>query len=291
MMFCCGCAHDLAEQMVAAPNNRLGADRSAPVGATAPAMDETHFMVTVGPPKAELAVWVMEPRTQVVRGTILMLHGFVANHNFVRNAAEVFCAAGYRAVLVDLRGHGESTGDHVTFGVVESRDMVQVTDYLQAHHLAGAKVGVYGTSLGAAIAIEYAGIDPRVSSVVAVAPFATLKEEAPRFGRTMVPMPGLFMSPTDYAEVLKDAGEIGEFDPASASPLAAIGRTKARVLLIHGALDNVIPHEDSEQLHAAAPANSELKILPAHGHMTACLDLTGEVPRLAREFFERNLKP
>jgi pimeloyl-ACP methyl ester carboxylesterase len=63
------------------------------------------------------------------------------------------------------------------------------------------------------------------------------------------------------------------------------------VLLIHGALDNVIPHEDSEQLHAAAPKNSELVILPAHGHLTACLDPSGEVPRLARDFFERHLKP
>jgi hypothetical protein len=42
-----------------------------------------------------------------------------------------------------------------------------------------------------------------------------------------VPVPGLFMSPVNYADVLKDAGEIGAFDPEKASPLAAIARTRA----------------------------------------------------------------
>jgi pimeloyl-ACP methyl ester carboxylesterase len=283
-VFLPACAHSLARQLVAAPNNRFHDRQAVPDLHTG---DPHHFFVSVGPPAAEIAVWVMEPKNGPARGTVILLHGFLANHNFVRGAAETFCQAGYRSILVDLRGHGESTGDRITFGVAESHDLLQVTDYLQAHQLAGKNIAVYGTSLGAAVAIQYAALDPRVATVIAVAPFATLKDETPHFARTLLPFPGLFLSDADYAEVLKDAGEIASFNPDDANPLAAITRTHAKILLIHGALDMVIPADQSRRLHAAAP-ESELSILPFSGHWDACADLTGEVPRLALRFLDKH---
>jgi pimeloyl-ACP methyl ester carboxylesterase len=279
-----GCTGALAREMVTAPNSRLSNASPAPV-ASKETKGERRLSVPVGPPQASLAVWVIEPDKLPARGTILILHGFLLNHNVVRHAANAFVDAGYRAVLVDLRGHGESTGRLITYGVVEARDLVQVTDFLQANNLAGATVGVYGTSLGASVAIQYSAIDPRVSSVVAVAPFATLKDEVPHFAKLLLPLPGWFLSDTDYAAVLHEAGKIAHFNTDDASSLAAISKTNARVLLIHGEIDALVPAENSRRLHAASPA-SQLVLLPAKGHLAACMDLLGEVPRLAREFFD-----
>jgi pimeloyl-ACP methyl ester carboxylesterase len=62
-------------------------------------------------------------------------------------AAKELAEAGYRAVLVDLRGHGRSTGKYTTFGVQAAKDLSQVIDalvlgnhgrlFLLAHDLQG----------------------------------------------------------------------------------------------------------------------------------------------------------
>jgi pimeloyl-ACP methyl ester carboxylesterase len=286
-----GCNAGLARQMVTAPNRRLSEGPH-----TQPSeLKDGRFSVPVGhgDDAAVIAGWVLEPKLQPgqsLKGTIIVLHGFLADHVLVRGAAEVLADAGYRAVLLDLRGHGESTGKHITYGVLESRDMIAVTDYLQKRGLAGDSVGVYGTSLGAAIAIQWAAIDPRVKAVVAVAPFATLKDEAPHFAKTMLPLPGLFLSSNDVAIILARAGQIAHFDPNAANPLDAITRTHASILLIHGDDDAIIPSDHSRRLHAAAPG-SELVILPMHGHWAASFDWFGDVSKRGRDFFDKHLAP
>ncbi|MCL2647098.1 MAG: alpha/beta fold hydrolase [Phycisphaerales bacterium] len=281
-----GCTHMLAERMVAPPN---GGKVSTAVG------DPRQLRIPVGPPgkEATLAAWVVEPEKNVpVRATVLVLHGIVANHHFVMKTARELAAAGYRSVAVDLRGHGQSTGGHLTYGVVESADLSQVVDYLQSHQLLAEKekIGVYGCSYGAATAIQFAAKDPRVAAVVAVASFASLRDEAPHFARTLFPLPGLFLSDRDYEEIIAEAGRIAGFDPSLASPMAAISKTKARVLLIHGELDAVTPADHSRRIHAASTDNSELRILPGLGHMIVSFELVPEVLRLTRDWFDANLQ-
>ena len=52
--------------------------------------------------------------------------------------------AGYRAVLVDLRGHGRSTGKYLTYGVQEAQDISQVIDALEQQQLIAGEIGVLG---------------------------------------------------------------------------------------------------------------------------------------------------
>src|SRR4051812_13390987 len=236
------CNHFLAERIVAPPNGgHLNPAQSA--APTNLATNEPRLVaIPVGPPVATLAAWVLDPEPNTPsRGTILLLHGILANHDWLRQTTRSLHDAGFRTVVVDLRGHGLSTGDHITYGVIESRDLRQLTDYLQSQKLAGPTIGVYGCSYGAATAIQYAAADPRVTAVVAVASFSNLYDEAPNIGRNILPVPGLFLSKDDYTAILADAGNIAGFAPASASPLDAITKTNANILLIHGDLDRVTP--------------------------------------------------
>ena len=97
---------------------------------------------------------------------------------------------GYRAVLVDSRGHGRSSGDYLSYGVVEARDLAQALDGLTAQGLAVGRVGVMGVSYGAATAIRRPGVDPRVAVVVAVAPFKSLRAVVPDYTARLVPVAG-----------------------------------------------------------------------------------------------------
>jgi len=65
------------------------------------------------------------------RPAILLLHGYLQDKRSVTSWAVRFAQAGYRCALVDLRGHGASTGIHISFGAFESRDLQTVLDDLE----------------------------------------------------------------------------------------------------------------------------------------------------------------
>ena len=132
-----GCAGRLGTGVVRTPNH--GRDVAQLVGHTAaPAMEgaviDHRFRVEVASPPASLSVWVIDPsgerlqaRGEDVRfdatapdreirppeATLLLLHGYHhdKNHRVYLVWARFLAQHGYRTVLVDLRGHGGSSGD------------------------------------------------------------------------------------------------------------------------------------------------------------------------------------
>ena len=158
---------------------------------------------------ATLSVEIAGPASP--RGTVFVLHGIRDSKASMRGWGEMLARAGYRAVLVDSRGHGRSTGDWLTYGVNESRDLAQVLDLLASRGQVAGEVGVMGISYGAATAIQWAGLDARVKAVIAVAPFASLRDVVP--GYSPVPLPDAFLR-----RAIDLAGLRGGFDPDAASP-------------------------------------------------------------------------
>ncbi|HEY2748062.1 MAG TPA: alpha/beta hydrolase, partial [Polyangia bacterium] len=100
--------------IVDAPNQHRTIASAATVGG--------ERFVDVGPPAATLAVDIVEPK-RPPRATIFVLHGIRDSKEGLRHWGEHLSEAGYRAILVDSRGHGHSTGDWLTYGVQESRDL------------------------------------------------------------------------------------------------------------------------------------------------------------------------
>src|SRR6478736_4608092 len=84
--------------------------------------------------------------------TIVLLHGYMLSKETMLPWALQLAQAGYRVVLVDLRGHGQSTGAQVGFGKYEVNDLRQVLDWLQARGECDEAVGVLGFSYGATLA-------------------------------------------------------------------------------------------------------------------------------------------
>ena len=250
---------------------------------------DRQFWVNVGPPQASLSVSVVEPRdkSQSPRGTILVLHGVLDRSAVMLPAARKLAEEGYRAVLVDLRGRGRSTGKYMTFGLQEAKDLSQVIDSLESRALLAGRLGVYGISYGATTSIHLAAIDRRVRAVVAIEPFSTAREEVPHFARVVAPGVGLLISDKTYQESLDEAGRIADYDPDEADAVKAIQRTSAPVLIMHGTNDWVVPHEQSERLHAAALDHSELELVPYLGHVTMWVDPGGHVADRTHDWFDR----
>src|SRR5881296_2633581 len=94
-----------------------------------------QLRAAVGPPAASLSVWIIEPTNITSRSTIVVLHGVQDTKRSMLDLGRRIAAGGYRAVLADLRGHGRSSGQWLTYGVIESRDLVQLLDALQQQGL------------------------------------------------------------------------------------------------------------------------------------------------------------
>jgi pimeloyl-ACP methyl ester carboxylesterase len=240
-----------------------------------------ELRVDVGPPAASLAIALVEP-TDAVRGTVFVLHGIRDRKEAVQGWGEMLAAAGYRAVLVDLRGHGRSSGAFLSYGVIESRDLVQVLDALASRGLRTGSVGVMGMSYGAATAIEWAAVDSRVKAIVAIAPFASLRAVVP--GYLPFKLPSFLVN-----RCIDAAAAAAGFDPDRASPTEAITKTRAPLLLIHGGADDRIPSWHSKLIAAAAVGRVELVVVPSADHGSITGDPSGVIRKRAPEWFDHHL--
>lgn len=86
---------------------------------------------------------------------VILLHGLYQNRSMCLPYAAIYRKLGYGVLLVDQRGHGES-GGKITWGLHEAGDIALWAQWLKEHTPA-VKVGLHGVSLGAAMALLYAG--------------------------------------------------------------------------------------------------------------------------------------
>lgn len=241
-------------------------------------------------PTASLSVWIIDPPNRPPRHTIFVLHGIRSKKTDMLSTGKNLTAAGHRVVLVDSRGHGLSTGDWLGYGSLEARDLQQAIDDLDRQGLLTGNLGVYGTSYGGATAIVLAGRDPRVKAVVAVTTFSSLDDQVVHYAHNHGWSEWLRqMPPWIIRLAVRRAGKRGQFDPDEASPVTAIAKTEANVLLFHGKADNFIPPVHSERVHAAAPGHTELVLLDGEDHDTIFRDRHGIVMKRTRDWFETHL--
>ena len=76
-------------------------------------------------------------------GAIVLMHGNRANRLSMVDRARFLSRAGFSVLLFDFQAHGESSGDYITFGYLESKDAQAAVDFLRAN-APGEKIGVIG---------------------------------------------------------------------------------------------------------------------------------------------------
>jgi pimeloyl-ACP methyl ester carboxylesterase len=190
-----------------------------------------------------------DPRTPA-KATILILHGYEDSKEGMLHWAFFLAKLGYRSILVDLRGHGRSTGNWIGYGAFEVRDLEQVLDDAEKRGLATGPIGVLGSSYGASIALELAGKDPRIASVVALEPFSDARNGVVEFAHGVIP--GMVKSWTDedFSNALDRAAKMAHFSWSNTDILSAVERTNAPILYIRGKNDRWIPPTESDILDA-----------------------------------------
>src|SRR5208282_4960321 len=93
------------------------------------------------------------------RGTVVLLHGYGVAQFAMAPWALRLAQDGWRCVLVDLRGHGKSTGNRIFYGTREATDLSQFLDHLDRDGKLITPVAAVGESYGAALALRWEGLD------------------------------------------------------------------------------------------------------------------------------------
>ena len=192
--------------------------------------------------------------SQPRRGLLVYLHGVTDNRKSGIWLAERFGAQGWDVLLQDGRAHGDSDGDICTFGFFEKHDISRWLD-----RYGEDRVVLFGTSLGAAIALQAAAIDPRVRGVVAISTFSDLRtianERSPWFA-----------SKGQVAAAIRQAEQMGHFAADEVSPAKAAAQIHVPVLLLHGAADDETRPAHSQRVYAALAGPRKLLLVPGAKH-------------------------
>jgi uncharacterized protein len=183
-------------------------------------------------------------------------------------AARRFFTAGDVAAF-DYRGH-HASGGQSTVGEKEILDVDAVVTYLRG--LGYIRIALVGFSMGAAVAVRYAGLRGGLSAVVAVGGPAhwfyrgTLRMRLlhvgveRRLGR-------LFLR---WARRVRVAP--GPWDPVPADPTElAPSIAPTPLLVVHGEADSYFPLAHARQLYGAAQEPKELWVVPGMGHAESAL--------------------
>jgi dipeptidyl aminopeptidase/acylaminoacyl peptidase len=244
----------IAERAVRMTNRGL-----PPESAAADLLNVTHARLDPVEVRAADAIalrgWLFTPRT-ANGGAVIVLHGVGETRIQILDRARFLLDAGYVVLTPDSRGHGDSGGATVTYGVREAADVSRWVDLLLSRPGVSRVYGL-GLSLGGAILIEALPTAPRLRAVVADCPFATFEEAAyNRLDRRLY-LPRLLAWPVVRGGLLY-VRAVYATDLRAASPEDAIRRTKTPVLLIHGVADGRTPIAHSRRLHAINPAATTL---------------------------------
>jgi fermentation-respiration switch protein FrsA (DUF1100 family) len=192
------------------------------------------------------------------RPTIIVFHGNGDAAVFQQAKADTLSRAGFGVLLAEYRGYPGSTGKPSEAGLVV--DARAVYDFVRAR--TDEPVGLYGHSLGAAVAVNLAA-ERDVYALVLESPFDSL---------------------------LAVAGHNYPWVPAKERLLRyhfrsdlTISDVEAPILMIHGAEDQIVPVEHGRRLADLAGLGAEFTEIPRAGHN----DLThfGSI-EMAVDFFD-----
>jgi pimeloyl-ACP methyl ester carboxylesterase len=191
---------------------------------------------------------------QARKGTVVYLHGIADNRSSAIGVIERYTTKGYDVIAYDSRAHGESEGAACTYGYFEKHDLIRVLDEIEPQ-----PVAIVGTSLGAAVALQAASYDQRISVVVAAETFSDLRTIASERAPWILP-------DSLVADAFQVAERIGQFNVDAVSPFKAASKIRIPVLLIHGAADRDTPPSHSQRVLSALAGPKRLLLVEGAGH-------------------------
>ncbi|MBL9079076.1 MAG: alpha/beta hydrolase [Planctomycetes bacterium] len=217
-------------------------------------------VATTTPDGTALAGWLVAAGDR--RTAVVLAAGIRGNRLAMVQRARWYVARGITALLVDLRGTGQSDAVRITMGYAEAFDLLAWHALLQARGYTA--IGAHGQSLGAAAVVFTAErpLPPRWAFVVLEACYRDI--DAALAAR--LPWLPAWLAWTAWP-LHTCAGWLTGVARSDLVPLRAIERLAAPTLLACGSDDTKVGPDATARLFAASPAVPKRRVdVPGTGH-------------------------
>ena len=150
---------------------------------------EVHFGVdeTAIP---QLTGWWIPASTSdqatTTQNTALILHAADGNLADALPAAQLLHAQHLNVLLFDYRGYGQSLGQHPTQASMQSDADSALTYLTTTRNLPTSSIVIYGTGLGASLAVHLCAQNPTVPALILQSPDGDLTDRAARDPRSKI---------------------------------------------------------------------------------------------------------
>ncbi len=212
------------------------------------------------------------------KGTIIFLHGIRASKEIFVDISEKLAGKGYNSVIFDLRAHGESEGKYCTFGFKEKYDVVSLLDSLDKKEIS-RNYGVWGQSLGGAVALQSLEIEPRLKFGVIESTFSCYQVIVHDYVKYNLKFN---IEPvTDY--LIDRTEKLGQFNADGIHPAESARNVYQPVVVAHGEVDNRIDNRYGKEIFEKLASEKKKFILVDSAKHSNVWSVGGE------EYFERIL--
>ena len=222
-------------------------------------------------------------------GVIVIFHGYGRDHTRAWRYAQFLRRDGWTVLAPDFRSSRRASRKPTTLGYWELRDARATLDWLREQpEFHSLRVGLFGESLGASVALALAAERHDVAAVAVDSPFADGAAAVADAIRYEAHVPSWPAAPIARALARAVTGH----DPGALDVIAAERAYVPRpLLLIQSGIEDRFGLAQVERLEAAAGGTSTIWRVAGAGHTRAWLVHRAEYEKRVRTFFAAHLTP
>ncbi|MGH8160308.1 MAG: alpha/beta hydrolase family protein [Rhodanobacter sp.] len=231
---------------------------------------------------SDFAVALTKAPLLAPRGSVVLLHPWSMEGSVLTIWGLELAKAGYVVVIPDLRSHGESADAPVGYGPRESDDIVDLVHDLRAANRLPGPLYLFGVSYGGTVALFAAPKLADVHGVIALEPYvnaAAVIRRAPASGLFGYRWLASLISSREMDNAIQRASRQLGVELAHVDPGDALAQTRACVLILRGADDNLIEGDALRVLSQRSPRASYVEV-SEEGHLNLPLRTDRLMPPL-----------
>ena len=219
-------------------------------------------------------------KTDTVKGTVILFHGYSGQKSSMLDKAEEFEKMNYNVLLVDFMGSGGSEGNQTTLGFKEAEEVKTTFDYLTNKGV--ENIYLFGTSMGSvAIMKALTEYDLKPNGIIIECPFGSMyKTTCARFkimNAPTFPMAGLLVF---WGGVQNNFWALGH------NPTEYAKKINCPTLLLYGDEDKNVSRQEIDEIYTNLKGTKTLKTYKFAGHENYLIKYKDEWTKDINEFLK-----
>ena len=213
----------------------------------------------------------------------IMAHGYrgTACRDFSGGAYDMI-QKGFNVILIDERAHGLSGGHTITFGVKERKDINEWIEYAKSRFGEDKRIVLIGISMGGATVLAASKYLSKKDKVIADCPFSKIRDILYDATEKLK-----LNSKVCYPFVWLSAVLFAHFNPNKFDASKDVKNSAAKILIIHGNGDTLVPYTHSERVYLENKDKVQYEIFEGAEHGLSYMVDQNRYQRIVNEFLDK----